>query len=143
MLRNLILLMIAAWLPIAAAAAPPLVVDQAWIRLLPGNGALAGYCQLTNHGDQPLRIDGASSPAFKHVMLHQTVHSNGNVTMLDVDSVEIQPGATLAIAPGGYHFMLLGRNRPLSIGDQVPISVHLDGRTAVDAMFKVRGINTP
>jgi len=39
--------------------------------------------------------------------------------MQHVAQVEVAAGATLKFAPGGYHLMLMQRQRELALGDQV------------------------
>ena len=52
--------------------------------------------------------------------LHQMSMSGGVMTMRPVDKpLEIAPGATLELKPGGYHVMFSGLKRPVQEGDKV------------------------
>jgi copper(I)-binding protein len=125
---------------ISLADSPKLAVSvtNARIRLLPGDLPLAGYFDLHNDGKQTVTLTGASSPAFHMVHLHLSEEKNGTSTMVMVEGIEIKSGATLHVAPGGYHLMLMQRTRPLHAGDRVPITLKFrDGQTT-RTMFDVR-----
>jgi len=118
-------------------------VDHARIRLLPGNLALAGYFDLTNTGKRPLTLAGASSGAFRGVMMHLTIHSGGQTRMVQAENLEVPPGQTLHFAPGGYHLMLMDRSRPLAVGDHVPIRLEFSGGHSMEVIFTVKDANMP
>jgi len=122
---------------LAAPSGHAISVSNARIRLLPGDLPLAGYCDLRNDGSQTVTLTGASSPAFEMVHLHLTEEKGGTSTMVMVKGIDIKPGATLHVAPRGYHLMLMQRIRPLHVGDRVPVTFKFnDGRT-VGATFEV------
>jgi copper(I)-binding protein len=123
-----------------AMGAPPVSVMNARIRLLPGDLPLAGYFDLVNRGNQSVTLIGASSPAFRMVHLHRSVEQNGTSTMTAVDGIEIKPGATLHVAPGGYHLMLMQRIKPLRVGDKVPITLKFKAGQSLPAMFVVKSV---
>ncbi|MDX1604947.1 MAG: copper chaperone PCu(A)C [Candidatus Competibacterales bacterium] len=101
-----------------------------WIRHLPGDGPLAGYLTLVNPGPQVLELRAVRSPDFDAVHLHTTVEEDGRVVMRPLESLTVPPGGEVRLAPGGHHLMLMRRQRPLSVGDQVEITLEFtDGRT--------------
>ncbi|HVJ61200.1 MAG TPA: copper chaperone PCu(A)C, partial [Tahibacter sp.] len=78
-----------------AFAAGRLVVDDAWIRAAPpGARMLAGYAKLTNAGDAPIVVTGATSAAFGDVSMHASVVEDGVAKMRPLPSLNIAPGAT-------------------------------------------------
>jgi copper(I)-binding protein len=122
-----------------AHAAGRLVVEQAWIRAAPpGAMMLAGYATLKNIGDEPIVVTGASSADFGDVSLHESVSENGVERMRPLGNVEIAPGAGVAFAPGGKHFMLMDAKRELTAGDVVKIHVSTKSGPGADADFAVR-----
>jgi periplasmic copper chaperone A len=125
-----------------AMGAPPVSVMNARIRLLPGDLPLAGYFDLVNRGNQPLTLTGASSPAFGMVHLHRSMEENGRSTMTAVEGIEIKPGATLHVAPGGYHLMLMQRVRPLRVGDNVSITLKFSAGESLPVVFVVKSAET-
>ncbi|WP_336368557.1 copper chaperone PCu(A)C [Marinobacter sp. C2H3] len=125
-----------ALLPSLALAAG-IEVSDARIRLLPGDTPGAGYFRLHNGTEEPVRLTGARSNAYLHIMLHESMQKDGMASMHAVPSLEIAPGAGVELKPGGYHLMMMQRQAPLSIGDEVPVTLEFDGRDALPVMFKV------
>lgn len=114
----------------------PAIAD-AWIRSAPPGAPMAGYLELRNPGDQPLRCDGASSEAFDSVELHRSVVQDGMSRMLHGQVAELPPGGRLRFEPGGYHLMLFGARQPLANGDSAVILLHC-GELRIAAEFTVR-----
>ena len=115
-----------------AAASGHLVIERAWIRAAPpGAMMLAGYATLRNDGDAVLAIVSADSPDFGSVSVHESVAENGVEKMRLLPRLEIAPGASVALAPGGRHLMLMQPRRELKQGDVARI--HLASETGGDA----------
>jgi len=124
----------------AQAGESSLSVSDARVRWLPGDLPLAGYFAIASHETSPLRLVGATSPAFGHVMMHRSVEEDGMRRMVHVEGLDLAPGETLAFAPGGYHLMLMDRKQTLHPGDEVPMTLRFsDGRT-LDIPFRVEGV---
>ncbi|HEX5313973.1 MAG TPA: copper chaperone PCu(A)C, partial [Gammaproteobacteria bacterium] len=112
----------------AFAAAPPITVHDAWIRLLPADLPLAGYFTLHNAAPQTIELLAVTSPAFTRIELHRSSESGGMEHMAAVARIAIPSGHTLRFAPGGYHLMLW-RARALHVGEKVPLTLEFtDGR---------------
>jgi copper(I)-binding protein len=120
-------------------AAPAAQVRDAWIRWLPGNLPAGGYLRLTNSGDVPLILLGASSPEFGQVSLHRSVNRGGVMDMEPVEQLRIAPHASLEFGSSGYHLMLMQPRSALKPGDQVPILLSFAGGQSVSVRFTVRG----
>ena len=126
--------------PLAATACPGLEVKDAWIREAPpGAMMLAAYARLRNTGRQPLSIDGAGSKAFGEVSLHRTTVENGVDHMTPVPTLTLDPGSTQALAPGGYHLMLMQPARTLATGDKVRIRLSC-GIKSREFVFTVKAV---
>jgi copper(I)-binding protein len=113
-------------------------LQEAWIRLLPGDLPLGGYFTLTNDGKAPVRLVGAESDAFEGIMMHESIQEGGSARMQHVNAVEVLPGDTLRFAPGGYHLMLMKRRGPVNLGDRLPITLMFEDGRQVTAEFTVR-----
>ncbi len=103
-------------------------IDQARIRLLPGDGPQAGYFVLQNNTRQAVRLQSADSPLFNRIMLHQTRIRDGQSQMDHLQGVEITAGDSIEFAPGGMHLMMVGANQPLEIGDLVPVTLEFSDK---------------
>lgn len=113
----------------AAAMAAGLEVRDARMRLLPGDLPAAGYFSLVNVSSETMVLVGAESPAFKRVTMHQSMQENGMAGMKHVPQLTLAPGGRVDFAPGGYHLMLMKRQRPLAVGEEVTVTfLFEDGR---------------
>ena len=50
-------------------------------------------------------------------------------------------GETVRFAPGGLHIMLHGLKRPLAVGDEVPVTLLIEGGGSVTALARVRPLS--
>ena len=124
------------------AGAPGVEVTNPRIRLLPGDLPLAGYFDVHNSGKQAVSLTGASSADFGMVMMHMSMHKNGEASMMMVDKIDVAPGKTVQFAPGGYHLMLMHRKKDLKVGDKVLINLEFSDGQKMDVQFKVGGVDT-
>jgi copper(I)-binding protein len=109
----------------AGEAAAGLEIADARARPAPlagGNGGL--FLTVTNHTAAEERLLGGSSPAAAAVELHETVNDNGVMRMVpQPEGFAIPPGASLVLAPGGKHIMLINLAAPLAVGDVVTLTL--------------------
>lgn len=122
-----------------ALADTTIVVGKAWIRLAPpGAMMLAGYAEIANQGDAPVRINRASSDAFGVAEFHRTVDEGGVSRMRPAGVLEIAPGETLQLVPGGLHLMLMQPRGALPEGRTVVVDLLTETGEIVPAVFTVR-----
>ena len=113
-------------------------VSHAWVQEGPLSAeVLAGYMVLQNQSPQAQTLLGARSTDFKSVMLHQTVNKGGMAHMNHTPQIEIKPGSTLQLIPGGYHLMLMNPKKPLKQGDQVEVLLEFQGGLVLPVKLKV------
>ncbi|MGW8248871.1 MAG: copper chaperone PCu(A)C [Acidiferrobacterales bacterium] len=127
---------------VATAGTSTVNINNPRIRLLPGDLPLAGYFDIHNSGKQAVSLTGASSPEFGMVMMHMSMHKNGEASMMMVDKIDIAPGKTVSFAPGGYHLMLMHRKKELKVGDKVLINLDFSNGHKMNVQFKVGGVDT-
>ena len=130
--------------PALFAAAPPaqaqgkLAVYDAWIRKAPpGVSQMAGYATLKNEGDAPVKVLTVQSDAFRQSSIHETVVERGVSKMRELPRVDLAPGATIEMKPGGAHLMLLEPRHPILVGDKVHMVFLLADGTRVETYFDV------
>ena len=112
----------------AVLAADPLAFDQAWIRAMPpGMKMTAGFGTLRNRGAEAVEIAAFSSPQFGDVSLHLSETVDGVSRMREIPSLRIEAGASVELAPGGYHLMLMMPLEPLQPDRPVTIFVTTAG----------------
>ncbi|NGY04298.1 copper chaperone PCu(A)C [Solimonas terrae] len=130
-------LLLASSAAVAAQPASP-VVENAWIRMLPGDLPAAGYFDLRNRSDASRKLVSADSPAFMMTMLHQSSEQNGQSQMQHVDDVALPAHGVVHFAPGSYHLMLMQAKNPLTVGEHIPVSLQFSDGSSVKVEFVVR-----
>lgn len=99
----------------------PLKVEGAWIRAT-NVPVTAGYMSLTNIGKETVAIVGGTYDNAGRVELHTMKMKDGIAMMRQIKTLVIKPGATVRLAPGGYHLMLMNLKKvPLKSGDTATI----------------------
>ena len=117
------------------ATADPISASGAWIRLLPGSLPGAGYVELRNEGKEPVALVGVKSPAFGDIEVHRSLEDGGVARMEHVERLEIPPGETVVLGPGGYHLMMFERRPGLKLGGRVPVSLYFSNGDHLDLEF--------
>jgi copper(I)-binding protein len=98
-----------------------LVIDRPWTRATPGGAKVAGgFMTITNKGTEPDRLIGGSLPRAGRFEVHET-RMEGNVMRMRPlpKGLEIAPGQTVTLAPGGYHVMFMELKQPLKQGERL------------------------
>jgi periplasmic copper chaperone A len=126
----------------AAAAAqsslPTITVKEAWARATPGGAATGvAYLTLTNNGTADDRLVGASTPVASEAQLHTTVMTNGVMQMRPLPALDLKPGATVALKPGGMHLMLMGLRQPLTEGQSFPLILTFEKAGPIETSVKI------
>ncbi len=99
-------------------------IDHAWSRATIGASRPAVfYVEITNAGAADDALIGIATPAAGMPMLHQTTVTDGVASMPHAMSVPVPAGQTTALAPGGYHGMLMRLTNPLKEGDSFPATL--------------------
>jgi len=139
MRRRSVLFLLAVLASQTATAAGRLEIRGAWIRTAPPSAMmLAGYATLHNGGDAPLTVTGASSDAFGDVSLHESIEVDGVARMKALGEIEIAPGASVVLAPGGKHLMLMRPKQEIKTGESIKIRVETKSGESASADFVVR-----
>src|SRR5687767_3465690 len=97
-----------------------LQIGTPWARATPSGATVgAGYLTITNKGKAPDRLIGGSAAPASRFEIHNTVVEGGVAKMRPVTGLEIKPGQTVELKPGGMHVMLLGLKQPLKQGQRI------------------------
>lgn len=113
-----------------SATVGDLAIAAAWVRgTPPGAPVAAGYLTITNRGTASDRLVGGAAPFARRVEVHEMSVADGMMQMRPVaDGLEIAPGTTATLSPGGTHVMFIGVTAPPRPGDTVPVTLRF--RTA-------------
>lgn len=123
--------------------AQEVVVRDAWIRgTVQGQNATGAFMELT--GKSAARLVAAASSVAKTVEVHNMTVENGVMKMFPVDGIDLPAGQPVKLAPGGYHVMLMGLQKPLAAGEKVPLKLTFElagkKRESVDLQVEVRNL---
>lgn len=115
-----------------------LLIEQPWARAsIVKTSAL--YFTIVNNGQAADRLLGASTPVAEKAELHRETMDNGIMRMRPVDALEIQPGKSATLKPGGLHIMLMGLDHPLKQGEVFPVTLIFEHAGKVDVKVLVQG----
>ena len=120
--------------------APDIAVEAAWARAsLPGQTSSAAYFSITNKGGED-ELLSVSSPAGD-ASLHSTSMESGVMRMRPLPGLAIPAGATVTLAPGGTHVMLMGLKQPLVAGSSIRLDLRFrkSGERHVEAAVRPAG----
>lgn len=126
----------------AAAKAGSVSVEQPWSRATPGGAKVGGgYLRITNAGTAPDRLIGGSFPLASKVEVHEMRMDGDVMRMKPVEGgLEIKPGATVELKPGGYHLMFMDLKEPLKEGQTVKGTLTFEKAGNVAVEYVVRGM---
>lgn len=119
-----------------------LEISQPWTRATPATAQSAGgFLTITNKGTTPDRLIAARSSVAPKVEIHE-VRMEGNVMkMRELDKgLEIAPGATVMLKPGGYHIMFMGLKAPIAKDVEVPVTLVFEKAGSIDIALKAAAI---
>ncbi|MGE0210713.1 MAG: copper chaperone PCu(A)C [Parvibaculaceae bacterium] len=146
-MKPLLRLTLAAALLVPAAAsahefkAGALEIVHPWARATPAVAkTAAGYLTVINSGTEADRLVGIECGCAAAAMLHETKVENDVASMRHVEAVEIPPGGTVKLAPGGIHVMFVGLTAPFKEEDRLDATLLFEKAGRVPVEFYVQGI---
>jgi copper(I)-binding protein len=126
--------------PSPSAGPKAMVVSDAWARAsMTMERAVAVYLVVTNQTGADDALVSAASPAAGTVEMHQTMAGDsGMMQMMPVDRIPIASGASVTLAPGGYHIMLINPTAMLDPGASVELTLTFEHAAPVTVSAEVR-----
>jgi copper(I)-binding protein len=116
-----------------------LEIDHPWSRATPkGAKTAAGYAVIKNNGAEPDRLVGGSLSAAGEAQVHEMKMENGIMKMRPLaNGLEVKPGESVELTPGGYHLMFMSLKQPLEKGQYAKGSLKFEKAGSVDVEFSV------
>ena len=116
------------------AVAGDVAIDHPWAPASLSVKARSGavYFAVYNSGSRTERLTGASTHVAGRAVLHVHEAEGSVMRMRRVEAIEIPPGATVELAPGGLHVMLTGLRTPLVKGMTFPLTLVFESAGEVD-----------
>jgi len=121
------------------SAAGGIVVERAWARATPPGAATGGaYLTVINTGRDADRLVGATTAAAARAEVHEMSMADGIMRMRPLaGGLEIAPGASVTLAPGGAHLMLIALTGPLVAGATIEATLTFAAAGDVAVTFPV------
>lgn len=120
-----------------------LVVTAPWTRATPGGAKVGGgFMTITNAGPVSDRLIGGSAEIAKHFEVHEMKMEGNVMKMRALDKgLEIRPGETVELKPGGYHVMFLDLARPIKEGETLKGHLVFEkaGKIEIEYRIEARG----
>jgi len=124
-----------------AGSADHIKTSHAWIRVLPGDLPAAAYVTLNNDSDAPIALTGASSTAYASIMLHKSSSEGGMNHMAMLDAMPVPAHGNAALAPAGYHLMLMKAVKQVQPGEHVQLLLKFADGSTLATDFLARPAN--
>ncbi|MGD9881022.1 MAG: copper chaperone PCu(A)C [Reyranella sp.] len=122
-------------------------IKQPWTRATPPSApAGGGYLVLTNTGTTPDRLVAVTSPSAGKVELHEMSMEGSIMRMRELPKgVELPPGATVTLKPGGLHLMFMDLKAPFAKDTKVPATLVFEkaGSIPVELTVEAMGASAP
>jgi periplasmic copper chaperone A len=116
-------------------------VSNPFARATPPGAKVAGaFMTIKNQGTQTDRLISASSPVAGLVEIHEMTMDGGMMKMRAIKGIEVKPGTTAELKPGGYHVMLEDLKQPLKQGEKFPVKLTFEKAGAVEVMVNVEAM---
>jgi len=145
--KPLLLILFAAmqWLlSTAQAADKPIEISTGWVRETPpGARNAAAFMTLNNRATTDAKLVGVScQPTLAaRCEIHEHLHSDTGMRMQKISApLAIKGNSSLALAPGGYHVMLLDIAAPLRKGATVELVLIFDDQSTVHAKLPIKPV---
>jgi periplasmic copper chaperone A len=119
-----------------------LVIEAPWARATPAGAQVAGgYLKITNTGKEPDHLIGGSLPVASSVEVHEMTMTDGVMKMRKLENgLEIKPGQSVELKPGGYHLMFTGLREALKQGQTIKGTLVFEKAGSVDIEYHVAPI---
>ncbi len=116
-----------------------LSIDAPWARATPTGAKVGGgYLKITNGGKDADRLVGGSLPQAGRFEVHEMAVTDGVMRMRELTKgLEIRPGETVELKPGGFHLMFMELKEPLKAGSPVKGTLVFEKAGKVEVEFQV------
>lgn len=116
-----------------------LEITHPWARAtLSGQPVAGGYMKITNKGAEPDRLIKITADVSGNIKVHDMKVEDGVMKMGEIPGgLEIAPGATVEMKPGGLHVMFKGIKEPFREGETVRANLTFEKAGSIDVEFTV------
>ena len=125
-----------------SSKAGDLVIESPWLRATPrGASVVGGYVKITNKGKAADRLIGGSVEGAKRFEIHEMAMVNNVMHMRPLpNGIEIKPGETVELKPGGLHIMGLDLAAGYRAGESVKGTLRFEKAGTVPVTYSIQPI---
>ena len=116
-----------------------LEIGHPWSRATPSTAqAAGGFLTITNKGTTADRLIAVKGAVSDKAEIHEMKMDGAVMRMREVEKgIEIPPGATVELKPGGFHIMFMGLKAPFTKDQRVPITLVFEKAGSIDVDLTV------
>ena len=115
-----------------------IVISHPWSRATPKEAKVgAGYLVLENRGTVPDRLLDGSVEVAPGFEIHDVVVEDGVMRMRELEAIELPPGGSVEMKPGGRHIMFAGLLHPLTAGGKARGALKFEDAGRIEVEFDV------
>lgn len=109
-------------------------ISQPWSQATPKGAATGvGYMTLTNKGTVSDKVSCVSDDASAQCQIHSMTMDGGVMKMRPVEGgLEIKPGESVNLKPGGNHMMFVSLKHPLEQGQMIKVTLQFEHAGTID-----------
>lgn len=116
-----------------------LEIVNPWTRATPATAPSGGgFLVIKNTGTTSDRLIAVKSQTSGKVEIHEMKMDGNVMRMRELEKgLEIPPGATVELKPGGYHIMFMGLKAPFEKDARVPATLVFEKAGSIDVELSV------
>ena len=120
-----------------------IAIEHAFSReTLPNQPVAGAFFTLTNSGENADRLIGGSTDIAGRVEIHEMAMDGDVMKMRELEGgLEVPPGETVELKPGGFHIMLFDLKEALVEGEMIKVTLEFAeaGTVTVPVMIQGKG----
>lgn len=119
-----------------------ILIKHPWTRATAEGASVGvGYLTITNNGKEADKLTGGTFEGAATVEVHEMKMDGDKMLMRQLkDGLEIQPGQSVKLSPGGYHLMFVGLKAPIAKGPNIKGSLTFEKAGTIDVSYKVESL---
>jgi len=116
-----------------------LQIGHPWARATaPTAPSAGGFLTITNTGTTADKLITVKTPTADMAQIHEMKMDGNVMRMRELEKgIEIPPGATVELKPGGFHIMFMGLKAPFAKDAKVPLTLVFEKAGSVDVELQV------
>ena len=127
---------------LATSALAQVNVADPWVRAtVPQQKATGAFMSITSVKGG--RLIEARSPVAGVVEIHEMKMETNMMKMRAIPGLDLPAGKAVALAPSGYHVMLMELKQPMKEGESVPITLVVEDKDKKRETIEVKALVRP